>query len=73
MAAKEYTTHAQGKAHAIQQYQQEAVLGKIQHMFQTTPEGVTQLEEIRTAWGMINTHTVGEEQALTKLHTATKK
>ena len=42
-------------------------------MFQTTPEGVTQLEEIRTAWGVINTHTVGKEQALAKLYIATKQ
>ena len=73
MAAKEYSTHAQQRVHTLQQYQYETLIGKMQQLFQSTPEGEKQLEEIHMIWGTINSHSVGEEQALTKLHTATKQ
>ena len=51
----------------------DAVMNKLQQLLSQTPEGERQLQEVNLVWGEINTHTIGEEQALARIHAAIKQ
>ena len=50
-----------------------AVMPQLQQLLSKSPEGEKHLQEVNLVWGEINTHTIGEEQALSKVHAVIKQ
>ena len=46
---------------------------KLQQLLGQSPEGEKHLQEVNLVWGEINTHTIGEKQALTRVHAVIKQ
>ena len=71
-ASREYSMHATKRVQTMNS-NMDAVMHKLQQLLGQSPEGERQLQEVTLVWGETNTHTIGEEQALARIHMAIKQ